>query len=64
MNVQVTRVFSPVFEVYVGGETLVITNRKKPFLEPMILLDQILMLLLHMLNFGQMYYAGLRFRIK
>lgn len=64
MNAQITRSFSPVFEVYVGGENL--TNYKQknaivgsddPFgayFDSSMIYGPI---------FGQMYYAGLRFKI-
>lgn len=65
MNVQVTRVFSPVFEVYIGGENIgnyqqekAILGSENPFgpnFDASIAYAPI---------FGQMYYAGLRFRIK
>lgn len=65
MNVQVTRVFSPVFEVYIGGENIgnyqqekAILGSDNPFgpnFDASIAYAPI---------FGQMYYAGLRFRIK
>ena len=65
MNAQVTRVFSPVFEVYIGGENIgnyqqekAILGSDNPFgpnFDASIAYAPI---------FGQMYYAGLRFRIK
>ncbi|MDR7208276.1 TonB-dependent receptor plug domain-containing protein [Flavobacterium piscis] len=65
MNAQVTRVFSPVFEVYIGGENIgnyqqekAILGSENPFgsnFDASIAYAPI---------FGQMYYAGLRFRIK
>ncbi|MBP1224375.1 TonB-dependent receptor plug domain-containing protein [Flavobacterium sp. 1355] len=65
MNVQVTRVFSPVFEVYVGGENIGNYKQEKailgaddpfgPNFDASIAYAPI---------FGQMYYAGLRFKIK
>ncbi|MEO8240528.1 MAG: TonB-dependent receptor [Flavobacterium sp.] len=65
MNVQVTRVFSPVFEVYIGGENIGNYKQKKAILgaenpfgsnfDASIAYAPI---------FGQMYYAGLRFKIK
>lgn len=65
MNAQVTRTFSSVFEVYVGAENL--GNYKQdrailgaddpfgPYFDSSIIYAPI---------FGQMYYAGLRFKIK
>ena len=65
MNVQVTRVISPVLEVYVGGENIgnykqqkAILGAEDPFgpnFDASIAYAPI---------FGQMYYAGLRFKIK
>ncbi|MDX6181337.1 TonB-dependent receptor [Flavobacterium sp. Fl-77] len=65
MNAQVTRVFSSVFEVYVGGENIgnykqekAILGANDPFgsnFDASIAYAPI---------FGQMYYAGLRFKIK
>jgi len=65
MNVQITRIFSSVFEVYVGGENIgnyrqekAILGNEKPFgstFDASIVYAPV---------FGQMYYAGLRFKIK
>ena len=65
MNAQVTRVFSPVFEVYLGGENIgnykqnnAIVGNENPFgttFDSSMVYGPI---------FGQMYYAGLRFKIK
>ncbi len=65
MNAQITRVFSSVFEVYVGGENIgnytqskVIVGAANPFgasFDASMVYAPI---------FGQMYYAGLRFKIK
>lgn len=65
MNAQITRVFSSVFEVYVGGENMgnytqskVIVGVTNPFgtnFDASMVYAPI---------FGQMYYAGLRFKIK
>ncbi|WP_166922862.1 TonB-dependent receptor plug domain-containing protein [Flavobacterium poyangense] len=65
MNVQVTRVFSPVFEVYLGGENIGNYKQEKailgaddpfgPNFDASIAYAPI---------FGQMFYAGLRFKIK
>jgi outer membrane receptor for ferrienterochelin and colicin len=65
MNAQITRVFSPVFEVYAGGENIgnytqskVIVGADNPFgtsFDASMVYAPI---------FGQMYYAGLRFKIK
>lgn len=65
MNTQITRVFSSTFEVYVGGENIgnyiqpkAILGAADPFgatFDSSIVYAPI---------FGQMYYAGLRFKIK
>jgi outer membrane receptor for ferrienterochelin and colicins len=65
MNAQITKVFSKTFEVYVGGENIgnytqnsAIVNAQNPFgpyFDATILYAPV---------FGQMYYAGLRFKIK
>lgn len=65
MNAQITRTFSSVFEVYVGGENIgnyrqekAILGSNNPFgstFDASITYAPI---------FGQMYYAGLRFKIK
>lgn len=65
MNAQVTRVFSSVFEVYIGGENIgnykqekAILGANNPFgtnFDASVAYAPI---------FGQMYYAGLRFKIK
>lgn len=65
MNAQITRTFSSVFEVYVGGENIgnykqspAIVDAKNPFGS---YFDATIM---YAPVFGQMYYAGLRFKIK
>ena len=65
MNIQVTRVFSPVFEMYIGGENIGNYKQEKailgaddpfgPNFDASIAYAPI---------YGQMYYAGLRFKIK
>ncbi|RTY93754.1 TonB-dependent receptor [Flavobacterium sp. GSN2] len=65
MNIQVTRSFSPTFEIYIGGENIgnykqdnVILGNENPFgstFDASIVYGPV---------FGQMYYAGLRFKIK
>lgn len=65
MNAQVTRTFSSVFEMYVGAENLGNYKQKKailgnddpfgPYFDSSIIYAPI---------FGQMYYMGLRFKIK
>ena len=65
MNTQVTKTFSSVFEIYVGGENIgnyrqnnVILGNDNPFgptFDASIVYAPV---------FGQMYYAGMRFKIK
>jgi outer membrane receptor for ferrienterochelin and colicin len=65
MNVQITRVFSTVFEMYLGGENIgnykqknAIVGSENPFgttFDTSMVYGPV---------FGQMYYAGLRFKIK
>lgn len=65
MNTQITRIFSSVFEMYIGGENIgnykqekAILGSENPFgttFDASILYAPV---------FGQMYYAGLRFKIK
>lgn len=65
MNMQITRTFSSVFEMYVGGENIgnykqekAILGNENPFgstFDTSIIYAPV---------FGQMYYAGLRFKIK
>lgn len=65
MNAQITKIFSPTFEVYVGGENIgnytqekAILGSENPFgpnFDVSIVYAPV---------FGQMYYAGLRFKIK
>ena len=65
MNTQITRTFSSTFEVYIGGENIgnyrqdkAILGANNPFganFDTSITYAPI---------FGQMYYAGLRFKIK
>jgi len=65
MNAQVTRVFSDTFEVYVGGENIGNYKQKKAVLgneDPFGTNFDASMVYAPV--FGQMYYAGLRFKIK
>ena len=65
MNMQITRIFSPTFDIYIGGENIgnykqkkAIIGNENPFgtnFDASIVYAPI---------FGQMYYAGLRFKIK
>ena len=65
MNAQITRTFSPTFEMYIGGENIgnykqekAIIGSNNPFgpnFDASVVYAPV---------FGQMYYAGLRFKIK
>ncbi|ESU23337.1 putative TonB-dependent outer membrane receptor protein [Flavobacterium enshiense DK69] len=65
MNVQVTRTFSSVFEMYVGGENIGNYKQKNailgaddpfgPYFDSSMIYAPV---------FGQMYYAGIRFKVK
>ena len=65
MNAQITRTFSSTFEMYVGGENIgnyrqdkAVLGSDNPFgpnFDTSIVYAPV---------FGQMYYAGLRFKIK
>ncbi|GGI56833.1 TonB-dependent receptor [Winogradskyella haliclonae] len=65
LNLQVTKVFSPKFEVYVGGEN--VTNVRQP--DPIISANNPFgsnfdSNFVYGPIFGSMYYAGLRYKIK
>ncbi|ARV10309.1 TonB-dependent receptor [Winogradskyella sp. PC-19] len=65
LNLQVTKVFSPKFEIYVGGEN--VTNVRQP--NPIISADNPFgsnfdTNFVYGPIFGNLYYAGLRFKIK
>ncbi|WP_369997587.1 TonB-dependent receptor domain-containing protein [Winogradskyella sp.] len=65
LNLQVTKVFSPKFEIYLGGEN--VTNVRQP--NPIISADDPFGAnfdsnFVYGPIFGSMYYAGLRYRIK
>jgi outer membrane receptor for ferrienterochelin and colicins len=65
MNAQVTRVFSPVFEVYIGGENIGNYKQQKAILGAEDPFGQNFNAsIAYAPIFGQMYYAGLRFKIK
>ena len=65
MHLQVTKVFSKKFEVYIGGENLTNTRQLNPVLaadDPFgVNFDTTIV---YAPVFGRMYYAGLRFKIK
>ena len=65
MNAQITRTFSSRFEVYIGGENMGNYKQEKAILgadNPFgTTFDTSLV---YAPIFGQMYYAGLRFKVK
>jgi len=65
MNAQVTRTFSSVFEAYVGAENLGNYQQKKAILGTDDPFGQYFdSSIIYAPIFGQMYYAGIRFKIK
>jgi outer membrane receptor for ferrienterochelin and colicin len=65
MNAQVTRTFSSVFEAYVGAENLGNYQQKKAILGANDPFGQYFdSSIMYAPVFGQMYYAGIRFKIK
>jgi len=65
VNAQVTRTFSSVLEVYVGGENLTNYKQKNPILGADDPFGQNFdASVVYAPIFGQMFYAGLRFKIK
>ncbi|WP_335973950.1 TonB-dependent receptor plug domain-containing protein [Gaetbulibacter jejuensis] len=65
LNAQVTKVFSPKFEVYLGGENITNVRQDNPILganDPFG--SNFDSTFVYGPIFGSMYYAGLRFRIK
>ncbi|MEZ4802001.1 MAG: TonB-dependent receptor [Gelidibacter sp.] len=65
LNAQITKVFSPKFEVYLGGENITNVRQENPILgaeDPFG--DYFDTTFVYGPIFGSMYYAGLRFKIK
>ena len=65
LNAQITKVFSPIFEVYLGGENVTNVRQNNPVLganDPFG--SNFDTTFIYGPIFGSMYYAGLRFRIK
>lgn len=65
LNVQITKVFSPKFEVYLGGENVTNVRQKNPILasnDPFG--ENFDTTFVYGPIFGSMYYTGLRFKIK
>ncbi len=64
LNAQVTKVFSPKFEVYLGGENITNVRQSDPILganDPFG--SNFDTTFVYGPNFGSMYYTGLRYRI-
>lgn len=65
INAQITKTFSSVFEVYVGGENLTNYKQERAVLgAPNPFGSSFDASMIYAPVFGQMYYAGLRFKIK
>lgn len=65
MNAQITRTFSSTFEMYVGGENIGNYRQEKPILGSENPFGSTFdATIVYAPVFGQMYYAGLRFKIK
>jgi len=65
MNAQITRTFSSTFEVYLGGENIGNYKQEKAILGATNPFGQYFdTSIVYAPIFGQMYYAGLRFKIK
>ncbi len=65
MNMQITRIFSSVFEMYVGGENIGNYIQKKAILGSENPFGPVFdASIVYAPVFGKMYYAGLRFKIK
>lgn len=65
LNAQITRVFSPVFELYVGGENMTNYRQERAVLGAQNPFGNYFdASMIYAPVFGQMYYAGLRFKIK
>lgn len=65
MNAQITRTFSATFEIYLGGENIGNYTQKKVILGSNYPFDTNFdTSIVYAPVFGQMYYAGLRFKIK
>lgn len=64
MNAQITRVFSPKFEIYAGGENITNVRQRNPILEAENPFGSNFdTTFVYGPIFGSMYYAGIRYRI-
>ena len=65
LNVQVTKVFSPTFEIYIGGENITNVKQSNPIVASETPFDPAFdTTLVYGPIFGSMYYSGLRFKIE
>lgn len=65
LNVQVTKVFSPTFEIYVGGENITNVTQSDPIVASEAPFDPAFdTTFVYGPIFGSMYYTGLRFKIE
>lgn len=65
LNVQVTKVFSPTFEIYVGGENVANVKQSDPIVASEVPFDPAFdTTFVYGPIFGSMYYTGLRFKIE
>ncbi|KAA3623187.1 MAG: TonB-dependent receptor [Flavobacterium sp.] len=65
LNVQVTKVFSPTFEIYVGGENVTNVKQSDPIVASEVPFDPAFdTTFVYGPIFGSMYYTGLRFKIE
>ena len=65
LNFQVTKVFSPTFEIYIGGENVTNVKQSNPIVDAQNPFDaEFDTTLVYGPIFGSMYYSGLRFKIE
>lgn len=65
LNFQVTKVFSPTFEIYIGGENITNVKQSNPIVASEAPFDPAFdTTLVYGPIFGSMYYSGLRFKIE
>lgn len=65
LNFQVTKVFSPTFEIYIGGENVTNVKQSNPIVGAQNPFDaEFDTTLVYGPIFGSMYYSGLRFKIE
>jgi outer membrane receptor for ferrienterochelin and colicin len=65
LNIQVTKVFSPTFEIYIGGENITNVKQSDPIVSSQNPFDPAFdTTFVYGPIFGSMYYSGLRFKIE